>query len=212
MTSRFSTTIFIYSSLAAAAASAGVGSSVDATSVPAVIGVGFWPDPQEEASTDEEEPFPRGTKSSLDDENFPDLPPPEVTEGDGVCRIFAKLFSFCLRTSLAVGTDPRGCSLYHCFFARRSLTDCSTISNLVGGFNPTKPNCSKESTFRVKGPAAPAFFGARWRFFLPLPFTVPKNSSSAFLTAVMPANGSSLTAITSSFFAATLELSDPPLR
>jgi len=40
-TSRFSTTIFIYSSLAAAAASAGVGSSVDATSVPADIGVGF---------------------------------------------------------------------------------------------------------------------------------------------------------------------------
>mmetsp|Transcript_50163 Transcript_50163/g.76314 ORF Transcript_50163/g.76314 Transcript_50163/m.76314 type:complete len:206 (-) Transcript_50163:1149-1766(-) len=162
--------------------------------------------PQEDTSTADDAPFPRGTNSSLDRVNLPPL-------GAGAagalvpCRSLAAFFSFFLRMSFAVGTEPRGCCLYHSFFSRSSLTEPSTMSKLVGGFKPRRPNCSNESTLSVNGPAA-SFFGARWRFFLPLPF--PKYSSSSFfLTGLKPANGSSLTAMTSSFLAATF--ASPPV-
>mmetsp|Transcript_14783 Transcript_14783/g.30158 ORF Transcript_14783/g.30158 Transcript_14783/m.30158 type:complete len:228 (+) Transcript_14783:450-1133(+) len=110
--------------------------------------------------------------------------------------------------SLAVGTDPRGCWVYHSFFSLSSVTDPSTSAREVGGVRLRRANWSKVSTDSLKAAEGLDFFS----FFLPPepPFFLPppiwrKTSSFFFLAGARPANGSSGMAAAFSSFCSTSE-------
>mmetsp|Transcript_18054 Transcript_18054/g.35994 ORF Transcript_18054/g.35994 Transcript_18054/m.35994 type:complete len:216 (+) Transcript_18054:445-1092(+) len=140
-----------------------------------------------------------GAKSSEDRANFLlDFFPLEDFETD----FFLDSLS-ASRISFSVGTDPRGCSEYHFFFAISSSIEPATASTAVGGVRPRTENSSKTSMFRRNGWSTAVFLfclDTRLRIFFLHPPISRKTSSVFFFMGLKPAKGSSVTAITSGFF------------